>query len=151
MRCFACSTRRTRSELPGDKQPQLRCLFLSIVCCHVFSFARCVFSFVGGFTDWRLQFEPPRPPYLRHQIRHRATSRSPPPERVAPRERTLISYALAQTEKELRGAEMLLLLAKLIHLHATLSPWQFHNKSRETPPEAGQRGPPLLPCPRLSA
>lgn len=83
--------------------------------------------------------------HLRHQIRHRLMSRSPPPERVALRECILISYALAQTEKELRGAEMLLLLAKLIHLHATLSPWQFHNKSRETPIEAGQ------PCPRLSA
>lgn len=32
---------------------------------------------------------------------------------------------------------MLHLLAKLIHLHATLSPWQFHNKSQETPTEAG--------------
>lgn len=83
--------------------------------------------------------------HLRHQIRHRLMSRSTPPERVALRECTLISYALAQTEKELRGAEMLLLLAKLIHLHATLSPWQFHNKSRETPIEAGpwQRGPTL--------
>lgn len=40
-------------------------------------------------------------------------------------------------KKELRGAEMLLLLAKLIHLHGTLSPWQFHDKSGETPAEAG--------------
>lgn len=92
--------------------------------------------------------------HLRHQIRHRLMSRSPPPERAALRECTLISYALAQTEKELRGAEMLLLLAKLIHLHATLSPWQFHNKSRETPIEAGRAAgadAPPRPCPRLSA
>lgn len=57
----------------------------------------------------------------------------------------LISCALTQTEKELRGAELLLLLAKLIHLHGTLSPWQFHDKSGETPAEAGLRR-----CPRLS-
>lgn len=78
-------------------------------------------------------------------------SRPPPPERVVLGDCTLISYTPAQTEKELRGAEMLLLLAKLIHLHATLSPWQFHNKSREMPAEAGQRAAALpLPCPRLS-
>lgn len=65
-------------------------------------------------------------------------SRSPPPERAALGECTLISCALAETEKELRGAEMLLLLAKLIHLHATLSPRQFHDKSRETRIEAGR-------------
>lgn len=62
-------------------------------------------------------------------------SQPPPPERVVLGDCTLISYTLAQTEKELCGAEMLLLLAKLIHLHATLSPWQFHNKSREMPIE----------------
>lgn len=90
--------------------------------------------------------------HLKHQIRRRLMSQSPPPERVALGGCTPISYTLAQTEKELRGAEMLLLLAKLIHLHATLSPWQFHNKSREIPIEAGQQAdaPPRL-CPRLSA
>lgn len=63
----------------------------------------------------------------------------------------LISCALTQTEKELRGAELLLLLAKLIHLHGTLSPWQFHNKSGETPAEAGRRADARLRlCPRLS-
>lgn len=45
---------------------------------------------------------------------------------------------------------MLLLLAKLIHLHATLSPWQFHNKSRATPIEAGQRWPTLRRGPALA-
>lgn len=75
---------------------------------------------------------------LKHQIRHRLMSQSLPPERVALGGCTLISYTLTQTEKELCVAEMLLLLAKLIHLHATLSPWQFHNKSQEIPIEAGQ-------------
>lgn len=51
----------------------------------------------------------------------------------------LISRVLTRTEKELRGAEMLLLLAKLIHLHGTLGPWQFHHKSGEMPAEAGRR------------
>lgn len=63
----------------------------------------------------------------------------------------LLSCALTQTEKELHGAELLLLLAKLIHLHGTLSPWQFHNKSGETPAEAGRRADTRLRrCPRLS-
>lgn len=87
--------------------------------------------------------------HLRHQIRHRLMSRSPSPERAALGECTRISCALAETEKELRGAEMRLLLAKLIHLHATLGPWQFHNKSRETPIEAdgGQRSAVAVPSP----
>lgn len=59
-----------------------------------------------------------------------------PPERVVLGDCTLISYTLTQTEKGICGAEMLLLLAKLIHLHATLSPWQFHNKSAQMPMEA---------------
>lgn len=78
--------------------------------------------------------------HLKHQINCRLMSQPPPPERVVLGDCTLISYTLAQTEKELCGAEMLLLLAKLIHLHATLSPWQFHNKSWEMPTEAGAAG-----------
>lgn len=45
---------------------------------------------------------------------------------------------------------MLLLLAKLIHLHATLSPWQFHNKSQQTPTEAGGAEPKLCHGPALA-
>lgn len=89
--------------------------------------------------------------HLKHQISRRLMSQLPPPEHVVVGDCTLISYTLAQIEKELCGAEMLLLLAKLIHLHATLSPWQFHNKSREMPVEAGQPAETLpWPCPRLS-
>lgn len=126
----------TRSPLPGDKLPPLEpqqnsaLMPAPLYCLLTYNLST----------------------HLRHQIRHRLMSRSPPPERVALGECTLISYALAQTEKELRGAEMLLLLAKLIHLHATLSPWQFHNKSRETPIEAssgsgGRRSAAAVPSP----
>lgn len=87
--------------------------------------------------------------HLKHQIRRRLMSQPPPSGCVVLGDRTLISYMLAQTEKELCGAEMLLLLAKPIHLHATFSLWQFHNKSSQKPTEARQQAD-ALPCPRLS-
>lgn len=96
-----------------------RCLFLiSLICRH-----------------------PPKPPpKTNHQIRRSRLHRSV----LVGEACALISCALTRTEKELRGAEMLLLLAKLIHLHGTLGPWQFRDKSREMPAQAGRR------CPRLS-
>lgn len=102
----------TASPLPEDKD-QLGCL-------EEFSFDA---FFLLSLLTYNLST------HLKQQIRHRLMSQSPSPERVVLGGCTLISYTLVQTEKELCGAEMLLLLAKLIHLHGTLSPWQFHNKS----------------------
>lgn len=124
----------TASPLPEDKD-QLGCLEES--------------SFDAFFLLSLLTYN--LSTHLKQQIRHRLMSQSPPPERVVLGGCTLISYTLVQTEKELCGAEMLLLLAKLIHLHGTLSPWQFHNKSWEMPIEARQQADALpRQCPRLS-
>lgn len=38
-------------------------------------------------------------------------------------------HAHSHSKEGICKAEMLLLLAKLIHQHAALSPWQFHKKS----------------------
>lgn len=115
---------------PGDKErnthPHLKCLTTQD------TFEN---SILTPFSSLSLLFPPNPSTHLKHQISRRLMSQPPPPERVVLGDCTLISYTLAQTEKELCGAEMLLLLAKLIHLHATLSPWQFHNKSREMPIE----------------